>query len=270
MGNLINFIIKYSFAIVFVLMQVVCFIFIFTSNNFHKTAYLTSSNAIAANISDSWSGVLEYINLATVNDELMLENQELKNKLDRYSRSNVPLLVDAKFEYIAAKVIGVTSNQSKNFITINKGRASGIKPEMGVVGTEGVVGVVYSVTEDYATILPIINSEVKISVKLNKNDYFGSLSWDASDKRIANLEGIPGYVNLQKGDLVVSSGFSSIFPEGINVGNVESYTQNASTNFYNIKVDLSTDYRNLTYVYVINNTDKNQIDSLMGEGEDDE
>ncbi|MDR2009523.1 MAG: rod shape-determining protein MreC [Bacteroidales bacterium] len=253
MNSLLKFILKYLFTIVFIFIEVICFVLIFSGNDYHNSKYINSSNAFTANISEKWTNLTEYTKLRSINDSLAEENGRLKDILEKYRRDNIPSIEGRGFIYSSAKVVGATVNRTKNFLTINKGLSNNVEPEMGVVGPNGLVGIVYASSDKYSSVLPIINPETKISVKLRKNDYFGSLSWDGSDIRIATMTEIPGYVDVNHGDLVVTSGLSSIFPENIPVGVVKDFYKDSSTEFYTIYVELLTDFNNINYVYIVKN-----------------
>ncbi len=269
MKNLLNFIVKYLYVFVFLLLQTLCFVLIFTGNNYHKTSYLNSSNTIVANVMTKWQDVVSYFYLRTLNDSLIADNERLLNRIEQYKTDNIPPAYESDIKYVAAKVVGANISKRKNYITINKGEKDGIKPDMGVIGANGIIGVVYSTSNNFATIMPVINVNLKISVKLKKNDYFGSLFWDGKKNNIAILEEIPGYVNVQKGDQIVTSGMSSMFPENISVGVVVDFDKDQSTDFYKIYVDLSTDFNNISYVYVVKNPKLEEYQNLIDELNED-
>ncbi|MDD3741462.1 MAG: rod shape-determining protein MreC [Bacteroidales bacterium] len=269
MKNLLNFIIKYAFTLVFILIEILCFVLIFTQNSYHRFSFVNSSNRITATISQRWNSVVEYTKLKSINDSLALENERLMNNLEKYRKYEIPAIERSGYQYISAKIVSSTVNRNQNYITIDKGRNHGIEPEMGVIGPNGIVGIVVSTSNKYSTILPVINLNSKISVKLEKNDYFGSLYWESQKVNQASLSEIPGYVSVQKGDIVVTSGFSAIFPDGIPVGSINSFVKNKSTDFYEITVDLFTDFNNLSYVYVIINSNRNEQLEMMPETDDE-
>lgn len=272
MKNLLNFIVKYLYTIVFILFEIICFVLIFTANNYHRVSFLNSSNRFTASITEQWNGVAEYLSLKVTNDSIIAENERLKNQIEKYRKDDIPTIEESGFKYVSAKVISANVNGAKNFLTINKGTKNELKQDMGVIGPNGVVGIVYSCSNKYASVMPIINPSTRISVKIKKNDYFGSLSWEGGDNNLALLQEIPGYVNIKIGDEIVTSGHSSIFPAGIPVGSISSFTKDKSTNFYEIMVDLYTDFNNINYVYVIinNNYDEqNAIKTTITEQEDD-
>jgi len=266
MRNLLDFVVKYAYFILFILLEAICLVLLFSTNPYQRYEYATSANVVVGAIEEKWSGVVQYIGLADENESLKKENADLRNRLEAYRRSSIPVLGKKGFEYIAASVISATTNREQNAITVNSGKNAGIKNEMGVIGRDGVVGIVSSVSDGYAVIMPIIHPDTRISVKLAENGYFGSLWWNGRDVRIATFSEVPGYVDVRIGDEIVTSGFSAIFPEGMHVGYVKSFEKDLSTDFYTIDVELSTDFSNIKYVYVINNKKKDEITETSNAG----
>lgn len=259
MRNLLDFVVKYAYFILFIMLEALCLVLFFSANPYQRYEFSTSANVVVGTIQEKWSGVVQYMSLSEENEALKQENADLRNRLEAYRRSSIPVLGKKGFEYIAASVISATTNREKNTITVNSGKNAGIECEMGVIGRDGVVGIVNSVSDGYAVIMPIIHSDARISVKLAENGYFGSLSWNGRDVRIATFSEVPGYVDVRIGDEIVTSGFSAIFPEGIHVGYVKSFEKDLSTDFYTIDVELSTDFNNIKYVYVIKNKNKEEM-----------
>jgi len=260
MRNLLDFVVKYAYFILFILLEVLCLVLFFSYNPYQRYGFATSANVVTGTIAEKWAGVVQYVSLAEENEALKKENADLRNRLEAYRRNSIPVL-NKKFDYISASVISATTNREKNAITVNAGRNAGMEVEMGVIGRDGVVGIVSSVSDKYAVIMPIIHPDARISVKLAENGYFGSLSWNGRDVRIATFSEVPGYVDVRIGDEVVTSGFSAIFPEGVPVGYVKSFEKDLSTDFYTIYVELYTDFHNIKYIYAIRNKDKEEISS---------
>lgn len=269
MKNLLNFIIKYAYTLVFIFAEILCFVLIFTQNSYQRFSFLNSSNRMTATISQEWNSIVEYTRLKSINDSLSKENERLMNNLEKYRKYEIPAIEHSGYKYVAAKVVSSTVNKNQNYITINIGKNHGIEPEMGVIGPNGIVGIVVSTSNRYSTILPVINPNSKISVKLEKNNYFGSLSWESQKVNQALLSEIPGYVSVQKGDVIVTSGFSAIFPDGIPVGRINSFVKNQSTDFFEIIVELYTDFNNLSYVYVIINSNREEQLDMIPETENE-
>jgi rod shape-determining protein MreC len=202
----------------------------------------------------------DYFSLKRANEELSRENAFLRAQLP----ANL-VAADAVigfgaivgdsgmvlYNYQPAKVINNTINRRHNHITINKGSRHGVVQDMGVISARGIVGVVRHVSPRYSTVISVLNTQFRASAKLRETNYFGSLTWDGSSWMHMTLSEIPAHAPISAGDAVVTSGYSTIFPEGILVGTIESFYLNKGEGFYDIKVKLSVDFKNLTYVEVV-------------------
>ncbi|WP_083464551.1 rod shape-determining protein MreC [Marinifilum fragile] len=258
MKNLFHFIVRFHFTILFIVFEIFCLLLLVNYNNYQKSEFLNSSNAISGGIYQKVSSVTDYLSLAQTNEELNRENVRLRNLL----HSSYKLTTDSSFIFIdtiykqqyiyrTAKIINNSVNKQLNYITINKGRIHGIEREMAVVTDNGVVGVVKSVSDNFASVISVLNDRLRISAKLKGNNYHGSLIWDGVDYRKAMLKDIPFHVKIAKGDTIVTSGFSAIFPEGLQLGVVDEVMASSGDNFQNIKVLLSNDFKSLSYVKVV-------------------
>ena len=145
-----------------------------------------------------------------------------------------------------------------NYITIDKGRSDGIERDMGVVSERGVVGIISTVSDNYAVVIPILNPKFRLSCKVLGSGYFGSMSWDGRNVQYAKLDELPRHVDFQAGDTIVTSAFSAIFPEGIMMGTVSSFEKQRDDNYYSLTVKLATDFTRLNTVMVIKNYHKNE------------
>ena len=192
MRNLLDFVVKYAYVIIFLVLEALCLTLLFSTNPYQRYGFATSANVVTGAIAEKWSGVVQYIGLADENEALKKENADLRNRLEAYRRSSIPVLGKKGFDYISASVISATTNREKNAITVNAGKNAGVENEMGVIGRDGVVGIVSSVSDKYSVIMPIIHPDARISVKLAENGYFGSLSWDGRDVRVATFSEVPG------------------------------------------------------------------------------
>lgn len=273
MNNLIDFFKKYGLYFLFVALEVFSFISIVNGNYFQRTVFYRYSNEVAGRIYAVESSVTRYLSLAKENENLSKENVELRNSLFVLSNElhslrskgdtvhHAPL--DPKMEYkcMQARVINNSTNLLQNYITLNRGTSSGIEPEMSVISPQGVVGIVVSASEHFSVVMPLLNSRSLISCKVraeNKQDGLnamikdiGSLVWHGGDPRYAKMEQVPRHVRLKKGDLVVTSGYSDFFPEGITVGTVEDFTTADDDNYYDIDVRIAVDFNTLSYVQVL-------------------
>lgn len=271
MRNLINFLLKNSSWFVFIFLEIICFYFIFSSNSFQKSVYFNSSNEITGRVHAISGGILSYFGLRTENEELLKKNGELQSQVKRlqdylYSIEKDSLKTTAFLndslgnknsqEYITARVESNSISQVYNFIIVNKGKNSGVKNDMGAISPQGIVGVVRDVTDNYAVIQSMLNPNSRFSCKILSSNTAGTLIWEADDPRYVSLTEYPKYEKVEKGDTIVTSGFSDIFPEGVFVGIVEDFKSETNDNFYTIKVKLSTDFGALKNVQLISIKDE--------------
>lgn len=261
---------NYGFFL-FVLLETIALFLVFNYNNYQKVKYLNSSNVISGSIYNSLNSVVSYFKLAKVNEELAKENAKLRSQKQTvspelfFSQEEIPTFIPSDstlFRFVSAKVINNSVNRPFNYITLNKGRKDGVRPDQGIISANGVVGVVTNVSESYSMGLSVLNQRWSVSSKLKKNGFLGSLLWDGDDYRFAELMEIPFHVELEVGDTIITSGYSSIFPEGVLIGVIQSFDKPAGENYYNISVELFTDFKALSYVEVIDNLNREEIKGL--------
>ena len=262
MRTLIRFLLTFKTLFLFLFLEIISLILIIDHNQFQRSRFLNSSNIVIGEIYRFSNSVSEYFKLKTINDNLARENAELRNRLYANENelnfikqdSNVLIRrnrsIEKDYTFITAKVINASANKYKNYITLDKGAKDGIRPEMGVINESGVIGIVSSVSNHFSVVLPILNPSSRISAKIKNKSKTGSLIWDGRDARKALLEEVPLYIPIEVGDTVVTSGYSSIFPEGIEIGIVRFF-QKDNDNFYFIEVNLFTNFNQLSYVDVI-------------------
>ena len=263
MKNIIKLILRYHFTIIFILLEVVAFSLIVEHNRYQHTIFSKHTSSLFCYLSSQAKDVKGYFGLRRENNELVEENTILKNRIEELttlleeSPEWTPLLSEPDYYYYRGRTINTTYNKTKNYITLNRGTEDGILKEMAVTSRDGVVGVVQNVSKHHAVVLPLINTNLRVSAKIKKNGYYGSLQWDGKDYRYSYLNDISFHVNIERGDTIVTSGFSSIFPEGEIIGFVESVDRETA-NFLTIKVELATDFRRLSDVYIIGHRRKEE------------
>jgi len=265
--NLLNFFIRYSAWFVFTIYVVLSCMLLFQKNPYQHHVYLTSANAVASGLYDISSNITGYINLKDINEDLQRRNAALESEVIAL-RSQTRHLAQhiwqdslqrldsiGKFNFIIASVINNSVIRPYNYITIDKGLRDGITPEMGVMDQNGVVGVTNTVSEHHARILSLLNPNFRLSCKLRGNDAFGSLVWDGKKPTEAILEELPKQVKFKRGDTIITSGYSAMFPEGIPVGIILGPTRGEDDNFNTLRIKLLTDFSTLSTVKVISNRD---------------
>lgn len=282
MRNLIEFIKKYNHWFVFVLLEVVSFVLLFKFNSYQGSVWFSSANAVAGKVYEVDAAVKNYFSLTKVNEQLTRRNlnleqavrqlQEQARRLNPKEDSSQLSLTQAGalkgYKLIPAKVITNSVDKRDNFITIDKGRADGVRKDMGVACGNGVVGVVYMVSEHYAVVIPLLNSKSNVSVTIRKRGYYGYLHWTGGAANLAYVDDIPRHAHFRLGDFVETSGYSSIFPPGIIAGQVLHVYNSADGLSYRVQVRLTTDFGNLRDVCVIDNSGMEERIDLLRNAED--
>ncbi len=257
MYRLYELLYKFRVFIFFLLLEVVCFTLIVRNNKYHSAAFFNSSNALSGTVYSFTSSVNDYFVLRTQNDNLVQENAELRKKLlAAQELGEKKFLADVnesfldQFEYLPAKVINNSITNLENYITLNIGSKDGVEKGMGVLGTSGVVGQVIAVSEHYATVMSMLHTDCKISSQLESNKTLGATTWDGKNFKTGLLTYVPRHIKVNEGEVVVTSGYNSVFPEGIKIGKVKEIKTPKHESFHEIKIDFATDFSNLYYVYI--------------------
>ena len=229
MRNLLNFLIKYNYWFVFLLLEIASLVMLFRFNNYQQSVYFTSANAISGKVYEISGGIMSYFYLKSANETLLERNTILERQLtflrnalkdrnvDSLEINRLAELSSNQYKTIPAHVINNSLNLVNNYLTLDKGKSDGILPEMGVIGEEGVVGIVYMASEHYSVVISVLNSKSNISCKITNSDYFGYLKWEHGDSRYAYLKDLPRHAEFNLGDTIITSGYSTVFPEGVMV-----------------------------------------------------
>ena len=261
MRNLWIYISKHNAVILFFIFFASSFLLLINNNSFQRASSWNSSNEWVASQYQKIQNLKDYLRLKAINDSLAAENGRLLNLVpqkDSSETKGLTKVVDTtshqQYSYYTAKVINNSVRQKNNYITIDKGSLQGIKKGMGVLGPNGVVGIVLNVSPKFATIQSLLHSETRISASLASNRSFGSLVWGAGNfnSAYAVLQDIPNHIKVKIGEKVVTSGYS-LFPAGIPIGTVSQTGMKGGDNFLNIEVKLATNFATLSYVHVVNN-----------------
>ena len=269
MRNLLKFIIRYHFTLLFLIIESFALYITIQTNHFQRASFINSANEVSGNIYEALNSITEYLNIKDENEKLAKENIDLRRLLkSNYVSNTITIrsvndsIYKQKYDYIPAKIINNSVMKQNNLLTLNKGINQGIRPDMAVINSQGVVGIVKDVSRNFSIVIPAININAHISAKIKKYGYFGTLSWNGLSYRFAQLNEIPFHVKIAKGDTLVTSGFSAVFPEGIMIGTISKFDLNEGNNFYNIEVLLSTNFISLNQVYVVSNLYKKEQDDL--------
>ncbi len=275
MRNLIDFITRYNHWFVFVILEVVSFVLLFKFNSYQGSVWFSSANVVAGKVYEADATIKNFFSLTKINQQLNVRNLYLEQTVRKLSeqvhaetgdsswlfRTQAEVLKEYKL--IPAKVITNSIDKRDNFITIDKGRLDGVKPDMGVACGTGIVGVVYMVSDHYSIVIPVLNSKSNISVTIRKRGYYGYLRWTSGASDLAYVDDIPRHAHFRLGDLIETSGYSAMFPPGIIAGQILHVYNSPDGLSYRVQVRLTTDFGNLRDVCVIDNSAmKERIDLL--------
>lgn len=258
MRTLLRFIQKYSNLLLFLLLEMVAIALIIQNSSYQRSKLMGLNRQVSGYIFSKVDGAREYFSLRETNEQLVMENTNLRNRLDQIaSRMDSSTVIsetrdEQRFYYVQSRVLRNSSNKQYNYLTLDKGKQDGVFRDMGVVSDQGLVGIILESSASFSTVIPIINRDFRLSAKIKSNNYAGILQWDGITPGYAVLTEIPFHVDLVEGDTIITSGFSSIFPEGIRVGRIESFSLEKG-NFYDIRVELFTDFQRLYHVNIVRN-----------------
>ena len=280
MHTLLKFILRYGNFLLFLLLEVAAFLLVVWSNAYPRSSALSTANRLVAWQYEMVAEVTGYFGLKGVNERLAAENASLRSRIENNGQweesvadSTKILLTNSKSPfkgdlegpriiYREGKVVQMTMNGMRNYLTINRGEEDDVYEGMGVRNEEGAVGIVATVGKHYAVVLPLINIETHLNCRFLKNDYIGTLQWDGRDTRFAELADVATHLEVNAGDTVVTSGLSTSFPAGVPVGVVEECRLEEGASYYTVRVRLFTDFRRLRYIEVIDNEDVEEIQGL--------
>ncbi len=276
MRNLLDFLYKYHHWLVFILLEVVSVVLLFQYNSYQGSVWFSSASAVAGKVYELESKMTEYLSMAKENEELTMRNLYQERQLDQLRRLYAEATKDttaaelkeleflSQYKLIQAKVVENSIHKLENLITIDKGRKDGVEPDMGVACGNGIVGVVYLVSDHYSVVISALNAaSSRISCAIRGRGYFGYLHWYGGDPSVAYVEDVPRHAKFKLGEWMVTSGFSSIFPSGVQVGKIEQAYNSSDGLSYKLKVRLSTDFGNVRDVVVISDKSIAERAALM-------
>ena len=263
MQSIINSIVKNRNLIIYLILSFISFSFLYNNSSLHFNEFGKISTYLSATSSKFSSSINSYFNLKSENEKLINENLQLKKMESKYRFTQIN--EDTLKSINSAKVIVNSINKNKNIIIIDKGKLDNINLEMGVISSEGVVGIVKSVTNNYASIISLLNTDLKLNAILKNSSTIGSVTWDGLNARILKLNDIPLSSSLKVGDTVVTGGMSFYFPKGIPIGKIVNYDNSSLEGYYEIDVEIFNDFSSLSNLYILGRTDNNEIQSLLDE-----
>ena len=276
MRNLLDFLKKYHHWLLFLLLEVISGVLLFQYNSYQGSVWFSSASAVAGKVYELESKMTAYLSMAKENEELTMRNLYQERQLDQLRRLYAEATKDttaaelkeleflSQYKLIQAKVVENSIHKLENLITIDKGRKDGVEPDMGVACGNGIVGVVYLVSDHYSVVISALNAaSSRISCAIRGRGYFGYLHWYGGDPSVAYVEDVPRHAKFKLGEWMVTSGFSSIFPSGVQVGKIEQAYNSSDGLSYKLKVRLSTDFGNVRDVVVISDKSIAERAALM-------
>jgi rod shape-determining protein MreC len=263
--NVFLFIRRHFNFLFFLVLQIIALSFLFRFNKFHEAAFLNVSTEITGRFYQRYNNIEYYFQLKKTNESLVQENLQLRQQLkDNYEAPDSvrrlihdTLKVDShtviKYLIMEAKVVNNTTSQQANYLTIHRGFAQGVRPNMGVTGPQGIVGSVVNVSKNFATVQSMLHYQFKQVAKLKHNNETGTIEWDGVSPLYVTLKNIPKSVKVTIGDTVVTTQLSSIFPANLMIGTITDIVPDNSSSFYTLRVRPATNFGTIEYVYVIDN-----------------
>lgn len=274
MQTLLDFLRKYNYVFLFLLLEAASFALLFRFNSYQGSVWFSSANAAVARINRIYADVATYLRLEGVNRSLTSENVRLQQEVDRLREALAAATHDttlterrvleqlADYRLIPATVISNSSRLADNYLVIDRGEADGVRPEMGVVGGGGVVGVVYLTGPRHSLVIPVTNRKSSISCCVRGQRYFGFLQWEGRSLRHAYLDDIPRYAKVKEGACIETSGYSAMFPPGLFVGRVCRVGNAPDGQSFRLDVLLGTDFAGIRDVNVVATAYKAELDTL--------
>ncbi|WP_136481705.1 rod shape-determining protein MreC [Cognatitamlana onchidii] len=270
MQQIINFILRNKNFLLFFLLFGISLLFTIQSHSYHKSKFINSANFLTGGVYNSINNISQYFSLKSQNKLLAEENKTLRLLLQNANVQVDSVFIDTisfktPYRFYTANIIKNTYSLTDNYLTINKGTIDSVKQDFGVISSKGIIGIVDKTGGGFSTVISILNTTSKISAQLKKSNHFGTLTWNGKSPEITQLIDIPKIAPVAKGDTIITSGRSSIFPKGIPVGIIDSFELDQAENYYEINVKLFNDMTNIEHVYIIENINSGEINSLFDE-----
>ncbi len=269
MRNLLVFLARHYFFLLFLVLQIISLTLVVNHNYFQRAAAVSASNALIGSMYETRNEVTQYFDLKDQNIQLSEMNAILLGQLEsaylNYD-TTVTHVNDTirrlRYSYIAAQVIDNTVSLRNNYIILNRGTQQGVKPGMGVITPNGVVGIVREVSDNFCVVMSMLHKDTKVSASIKRDKTFGQVSWNFTDYREGEMVDLPTHSKIAVGDTLYTSGLSDIFPEGIPVGQVMSFERKGGDKTYTVRVRFTTDFRKLHHVYIVRDLMREEIDGL--------
>ena len=266
MRNLVQFIYKNIHWLLFALLVYLSVFLIVRNNHFQRSKYLQVAQEVSGSVYAVTNRFYSYFQLKSINADLLQQLAQLETEVYDYRYRLTELLNDSKqmhniridstvYHFTPAQVVKNSIALSENYFQLNKGSSDGIQLNMGVLSSDGIVGVIVSTSPHFSKAISLLNTKYKPNgrIKHDAYDCFGPLVWDGKDIRYTYLTEIPRHVVFQPGDTVVTSGYSAVFPKGIPVGSIVDVQRQQDDNYTSIRIRLFTDFSKLNNVLIVAN-----------------
>ncbi len=269
MQQIINFLIRNKNFILFLLLLFISLVFTIQSHSYHKSKFINSANWLTGGVYEKANNVSSYFSLQSENEKLVAENRRLKSILyNKKDSLEILEFIDSTsfptdYLFRAAKITKNSYAKPNNIILINKGAADNLTTDMGVITSNGIIGVTDRVGNSHTTVISILNSISKINAQLKNTNHYGTLTWNGENPNTVQLEDVEKLAKFKISDTIITGGNSTLFPKGIPIGIVKDFTLNTTKNLYDINVQLFNDMTNLEHVYVIENLHREEINNLL-------
>ncbi|MDT0674992.1 rod shape-determining protein MreC [Autumnicola musiva] len=270
MQQIFNFLIRNKNNILFLLLLALSVFLTIQTHSFHKSRFISSANVVTGGVYNWANNFQTYMHLDEYNERLIEENKELRNILTNLNVSDTAIAKNYQdstsfsrdYFFRSAQVINNNFSKVDNYLTINKGENDSIEPEFGVVTSQGIIGIVDRVNNNFSRVISILNSRSKINAQLSKTNHFGSLVWNGENPNVVQLIDVPRQAPIKEGDTIITGGKSLIFPKGLPIGSIKDFSLDPTQSYYTININLFNDMTNIGYVYIIENMNREEIESL--------
>jgi len=269
MQQIINFIIRNKTFLLYLLLFTISIFFTIQSHSYHKSKFVNSANFLSGGLYNSAHSISQYFNLKNENEVLVEENIKLRTILHNSEQNSLidTLSNTQQYSLTNATVIKNSYSNTNNFLLIDRGEKDGMKQDLGVISSKGLIGIIDNTSNSYSSVISILNTNSRINAQLKKTNHFGTLRWDAKSPQIVQLVDVQKIAPVKVGDTIITGGRSTIFPKGIKVGAVESFELDEAEDFYEINITLFNDMTNIGHVYIIKNNDSEEILNLQNTNE---
>lgn len=270
MQQIISFLLRNKHFLLFLCLIFIGLVFTIQAHSYHKSKFINAANSVTGGVYETANNFDEYLNLKDQNQDLMHENAWLRRQLSHADLSKTSFLKDSMaFSYIPAQVVSNSTTKQKNILIINRGEKDGVKPDMGVITSNGIVGIIGNVSTHYSSVISVLYTESSIGIKVKKNNHIGTLTWNGKEKNILQLSDITKVANVKTNDTIVTGDYS-IFPKNLNIGQVINAKLDDTENYFNVDIKLFNDMNTLNHVYIVNNKHIDEINALKKAHNDNE